>query len=63
MKPPRTPFWALADIGSGLKWHLCIIRGNVEEPMIYYIGEDFEDYWYDDDWEREDIKLIKKPKL
>lgn len=62
MKPPKGPFWAWQDINSGLKWHLCVMRGSADQPMIYYIGEDFEDYWYDDDWEGGDIVKIKPPK-
>ena len=61
MKPPKTPFWAWNDIGGGMKWHLCVIRGSADEPMIYYVGEDFEDYWNDDDWDEQEIKLIKTP--
>ena len=63
MKPPKTPFWAWTDIGSGLKWHLCVIRGSADEPMIYYVQEDFEDYWNDDDWTEDEIKPIQPPKI
>ena len=61
MKPPKTPFWAWNDIGSTLKWHLCVIRGCAEQPMIYYAEDDFEDYWNEDDFSPEEIKLIKVP--
>lgn len=29
--------------------------------MIYYVQEDFEDYWYDDDWDQDDIQTITIP--
>ncbi len=62
MKRPTTPFWAWNDIGSGLKWHLCIVRdGDDGRPMIHYLEEDFEDFWYDDDWEEDEIVPITAP--
>lgn len=63
MKPPTQPFWVHANISGEEKWHLCIIRGYEKEPMIYYIQEDFEDYWYDDDWDEEDIHPVEEPEL
>lgn len=62
MKPPKGAFWAWTDIGSGLKWHLCLINWeDSTTPMIKYLGEDFEDYWYDDDWKAEEIVEIQPP--
>ena len=61
MKPPKGPFWAWNDINTGLKWHVCVIRGSSKEPMIYYVTEEFEDFWYDDDWEDGYIVEIKPP--
>ena len=61
MKPPTGPFWAWTDIGTGLQWYLAIIRGTAKDPMICYVQEDFEDYWYDDDWDEEEIKTIRRP--
>lgn len=57
-------FWAWTDIGEGFDWYLCaIVPGeNKDSPMIKYLTEDFEDYWYDDDWGGEDIRLCQKPK-
>lgn len=60
MKPPQGPFWAWTDIGAGLKWHLCVIVPG-DRPMIRYLTEDFEDYWYDDDWDEAEIVLIEPP--
>lgn len=61
MEQPKGPFWAWNDIGSGLKWHMCVIRGSADEPMIFYVEEDFEDYWYDDDWKEGEIIAVAKP--
>lgn len=63
MKPPKGPFWAWTDIGAGLKWHLCVIVPGDDEdkPMIKYLTEDFEDYWYDDDWDATEIKTLRTP--
>jgi len=62
MKPPKTPFWAWNDIGEGAKWHLCIIVPSDDEtPMMKYLVDDFEDYWYDDDWDESQIKKLRTP--
>lgn len=61
MKPPKGPFWAWTDIGAGLKWHLCVITPGSDGPMIKHLTEDFEDYWYDDDWDEDEIVTIKAP--
>lgn len=62
MKPPKGPFWAWTDIGSGYKWYLCLVTaGEDETPIIKYLTGDFEDYWYDDDWDEDDIILIETP--
>jgi len=61
-KPPKVVFWAWTDIGDGYDWYLCaIIRDDDKKPMIKYLTEDFEDFWYDEDWTPEDIKLCAKP--
>jgi len=60
MKQPIGPFWAWTDIGSGARWYLCVIVPG-DDPMIKYLTEDFEDYWYDDDWDRSLIVPIKCP--
>lgn len=65
MKPPTTPFWAWNDIGAGWRWYLCIIRRNDigdEPPTMAYVEEEFDDYWYDDDWSKDDIRVINPPK-
>lgn len=39
-----------ADIGDGKKWYTAIRRTfDSGEPSIYYVEDDFEDYYYDDD--------------
>lgn len=64
MKPPKGLFWAWTDIGSGFDWYLCKITGSASEPMIAYLSDSdgFEDYWYDDDWDEDEIIPIEKPK-
>jgi hypothetical protein len=57
----KGPFWAWNDIGSGLKWHLCVMTGSAKKPMIKYLTEDFEDYWYDDDWDESEIVPVNAP--
>lgn len=62
MKPPKGPFWAWIDFdGSGEKWHLAFITHDGDQPIINYPMDEFEDYWYDDDWTEEEIKLIETP--
>jgi hypothetical protein len=65
MKPPKGPFWAWNDLSDGAKWHLCTM-GMPEEvggpPMMRYLMDGFEDYWYDDDWEEHEIVLVPVPK-
>lgn len=63
MKTPKGPFWIFCDIdGNGDKWRIAFIRHDGEYPMIVYPMDDFEDFWYDDDWTPEEIKLIRTPK-
>jgi hypothetical protein len=67
MKAPKGPFWIWNDIdGEGCKWRLAHVRpadGTAGlEQEIHYPLDDFDDYWYDDDWEPEDIVLIRQPK-
>ena len=65
-KRPEGLFWLHTDNGDGERWHLCQIKmspqGNVMKPMLQYVTEDFEDYWYDEDWCPEDIREIEPPK-
>jgi len=62
MKPPKGPFWAWNDIGEGPQWYICRIEeGDEGKPMINYLTGDFEDFWYDDDWDKSEIKLIRSP--
>ncbi len=61
MKPPKGPFWAWTDIGTGLEWYICVIEIEDDKPMINYLSGDFQDYWYDDDWDASEIKTIRKP--
>jgi hypothetical protein len=62
VKPPRKVFWAWTDIGDGYDWYLCAIVKEDDKPMIKYLTEDFEDFWYDEDWDETDVKLCEKPK-
>jgi hypothetical protein len=62
MKPPKGPFWAWIDIdGSGEKWHMAHVTTDGEASEIHYPLDDFDDYWYDDDWEHDDIRPINTP--
>lgn len=66
MKPPLGPFWAWTDIGTGIQWHLCYVTQDSEPPdppTMFYPLADFTDYWYDDDWQPEEIRPIRKPRL
>lgn len=66
MKPPKGPFWAWTDIdGTGERWRLAFVtQGEClgDRAIIHYPMDDFEDYWYEDDWEPDMIRLIRPPK-
>ena len=39
-----------ADIGAGKKWYTAIRRTMDDgKPSLYYVEDDFEDYYYEDD--------------
>ena len=59
---PKGPFWAWIDIdGEGEKWHLAFLKAGDDGTKICYPMDDFEDYWYADDWDREAIRPIREP--
>jgi hypothetical protein len=64
-RPPTGPFWIWTDIdGSGSDWHLAHVTagGDPAEYEIHYPLDDFIDFFYLDEWEPHEIRLIRKPK-
>lgn len=50
-----------ADIGAGKKWYTAIRRTmDNGKPSLYYVEDDFEDYYYEDDeLDPSDVREIK----
>jgi len=57
---PGHTYKVKANISGAEKWHTVVRRPIDGKPGIYYVEEDFHDYYYeDDDWNSDDVRVLE----
>jgi hypothetical protein len=57
---PGHTYKVKANISGVEKWHTVVRRPIDGKPGVYYVEEDFHDYYYeDDDWSSDDVRVLE----